>query len=55
MGPVDIILILIVAGAAFLALRSVIRKRKSGGCSCGCGNCPSSKTCGEGARPPEKS
>ena len=43
MGPVDIILILIIAGAVFLAFRSVIRKRKNGGCSCGCADCPSSQ------------
>ena len=43
MGPVDIILIVLIACAAFLALRSVIRKRKNGGCSCGCADCPSSK------------
>lgn len=46
MNPIDILLIILIAGAAALALRSVIRKRKNGGCSCGCAGCPSScKTC----------
>ena len=31
--------------AAALALFSLIKKKKSGGCSCGCGNCPQSGTC----------
>ena len=46
MNPIDILLIILIAGAAAFALRSVIRKRKNGGCSCGCAGCPSScKTC----------
>ena len=43
MNPVDIVLILIIAGAVILALRKVIRRQKDGGCSCGCGACPSSQ------------
>ncbi len=53
MNPIDILLIILIAGAAALALRSVIRKRKNGGCSCGCAGCPSScKTCSSTDKPP---
>ncbi|MBR3381642.1 MAG: hypothetical protein IKG85_01190 [Clostridia bacterium] len=41
MGPVEIIIIIALAAAAGLAVRSVIKRR--GGCSCGCGggkDCP---------------
>ena len=43
MNPVDIILIVIIAAAAALALRSVIKRKKRGGC--GCADCPQKKTC----------
>lgn len=45
MGPVDIILIILIAGAAALALRSVIKRKKRGGFGCGCVDCPQKKTC----------
>jgi len=38
----DIIVLLIVLAAAGLALRHIIRTRKTGSCSCGCGSSCSS-------------
>ncbi len=46
MGPVDILLLLAVALIAGLAIRSIIKRKKGGGCSCGCGNCSGSENCG---------
>ena len=45
MSAVDILLILAVLAAAALAVRSIVKRRKSGGCSCGCSDCTAS--CGE--------
>ena len=36
----DILLILLIAAALFLALRRLIRNKKQGKCSCGCSSCP---------------
>mgnify|MGYP002627228587 CR=1 FL=1 len=41
MNTWDILILLAVVAAAGVALRRVIRVRKSGGCSCGCADCPS--------------
>ena len=38
---VGLVLVLLVA----LAVRSIGRTQKSGGCSCGCAGCPGSKVC----------
>ncbi len=35
----DILLIVIIAVALFLALRHLIRSRKQGKCACGCDGC----------------
>lgn len=35
-----VIICVILAAAVAFALRSVIRTRKSGGCGCGCADCP---------------
>ena len=35
----DILLIVIIAGALFLALRKLIRDRRRGKCTCGCDGC----------------
>lgn len=35
----DILILLAVAGAAALAVRTLRGKKSSGGCSCGCGGC----------------
>ena len=46
MNIADIVIILIVALLVFLALRSIIKRKKSGNaCSCGCGGC--TKNCTE--------
>ena len=42
----DIILILLIAAAAVLAVRKMIRDRKKGGCSCGCAGCTSGTCAG---------
>ena len=50
MNLADILLILVIACAAFLAVRKMIRDRKSGKtCSCGCGssNCGACKSTGK--------
>ena len=39
MSAADWIIILIIAAAAGLALRSIIKRKKSGKCSCGCEGC----------------
>lgn len=39
MNITDIILILIIAAALVLAVRSTIKQRRTGGCSCGCSGC----------------
>ena len=41
----NVIVIALVALACFFALRSTIRRQKSGGCSCGCEGCTG---CGPG-------
>ena len=35
----DILILLILAGIIALALRALRGKKRSGGCSCGCGGC----------------
>ncbi len=35
-----VIICVILAAVVTLALRSVIRTRKNGGCGCGCADCP---------------
>ena len=46
----DILLVLLVAGAVILALRSILRARRQGkSCSCGCASCAARDRCG--ARP----
>ena len=35
----DILLVLLIAAALFLALRKLLRDRRRGKCSCGCGEC----------------
>ncbi len=44
MGLWDIVILLAVASAALLAVRSV-RKGRNRGCSCGCSGCPSAASC----------
>ncbi len=39
----DILIIVIIAGAVFAALK----KRRKGSCSCGCADCPSAGFCGK--------
>ena len=41
----NIVVGLILAVAVGLAIRSIYKKRKSGGCSCGCSGCPSNGSC----------
>ncbi len=53
MEPVDLILLLILALLLFSALKSLFRRKKNGGCACGCAGCPSSEKCSHaGALPP---
>lgn len=49
MNLVDFILIAVIAAAIFLAVRSILKRKKSGGCcSGGCSNCSSCKKgCGK--------
>lgn len=46
MNAGDIIIIAVVAVCVFFALRSVVRSRKKGGCSCGCSDCTACPGCG---------
>ena len=39
MSVLEIAIIAVIALAVFFALRTVVRMRKSGGCSCGCSGC----------------
>ena len=42
----DILLVLLIAAALLLALRSIIRSRRQGkSCSCGCGGCAARDRC----------
>ena len=42
----DILLVLLVAGAVILALRSILRARRQGkSCSCGCEGCDRCSRC----------
>ena len=45
---------IILAVIVFFAVRSIIKKRKSGGCSCGCSDCSSCPACGTGKPKPSK-
>ncbi|MBQ8092604.1 MAG: FeoB-associated Cys-rich membrane protein [Clostridia bacterium] len=42
MNTADLLILLGIGAAVFLALRSILRRRKSGGCSCGCSCCSAS-------------
>ena len=42
MSAVDILLIAVVVAAAALAVRSIVKRRKSGDCGCGCSDCTAS-------------
>ena len=47
----DILLVLLVAGAVLLALRSILRARRQGkSCSCGCAACAARDRCGSSPR-----
>ena len=47
----DILLVLLIAAALFLALRSIIRARRQGKtCSCGCSSCASRDRCADRPR-----
>ena len=47
----DILLVLLVAGAVILALRSILRARRQGkSCSCGCASCASRDRCADRPR-----
>ena len=39
MNPFDILLIVLLAGVVLLAVRRLYRKRRQGGCGCGCSGC----------------
>lgn len=48
MNAGDVIILLIVALCIFFAVRSIVKQRKKGGCSCGCSGCnacPNSMNC----------
>lgn len=47
MNGVDILLIIALAAVLVLAVRHAWKKRRTGGCTCGCGGCPSADLCGE--------
>jgi hypothetical protein len=49
MSGLDGILLLAVAAGVVLAIRSMLRRRKRGGC-CGCGNCSGCSGCGADRR-----
>ena len=47
----DILLVLLVAGAVILALRSILRAHRQGkSCSCGCASCASRDRCADRPR-----
>ena len=46
MKPIDILLLILLAAAVFLAVRSIHRTRKQG-CGCGCAGCSRRADCGK--------
>ena len=36
----DLIILALVAVAVLFAVRRIVRQRRSGGCGCGCADCP---------------
>jgi hypothetical protein len=44
----DILILLLVAAGLGFALRKVLRRKRSGGCGCGCDGC--TKSCGRPTR-----
>ncbi|MCH5295506.1 MAG: FeoB-associated Cys-rich membrane protein [Treponema sp.] len=44
---VTVVLGALIAAAFVLAVVRIIKKRKSGGCSCGCGGCGGCDSCGK--------
>ncbi len=51
MNAVDILLIAALVAAAVLAVRAVVRRKKNGGCGCGCAGCTAA--CPEKGKGPE--
>jgi hypothetical protein len=45
MNIFDIVLVLLIAGALILAVRSTLKQRKKGGCCGSCTGCPHGKNC----------
>ncbi len=45
MTVLDIVLLALVAGAVFAALRRARKTRKKGGCGCGCSGCSETAAC----------
>lgn len=50
----DIIITAVIALICVLIIRSQIKKRKSGGCSCGCGECSMNSLCHDKYKKHEK-
>ncbi|MBO7364229.1 MAG: FeoB-associated Cys-rich membrane protein [Lachnospiraceae bacterium] len=54
MNPADILLIILIAAVLVWAVVSIVRRRKKGGCSCGCEGCTGRRDgCPAGMRPPD--
>lgn len=47
MNGVDILLIVVLAAAIGGAVWRTVKRRKSGGCGCGCDGCTASRDCRE--------
>lgn len=47
MTVLDIVLLALVAGAIFAALRRTRKTRKNGGCGCGCSGCSEKAACSQ--------
>ncbi len=48
----NIIIVAVLLAAVLFALRSVVKKRKSGGCGCGCSGCSGCSGCGTSRQMP---
>ena len=53
MGPLDIVLVVLLAAVIVFALRHTLKKKKQGGCRCGCAGCDGCEKAGI-SRPEEE-
>lgn len=52
MGPVDIVVLVIVAGLLGLAIWRLVKRKRQGKCSCGCDGCSQRDCCHDNGASP---